>query len=120
MASRAAGVLEVPGVGRCDRQVGRVSLRVHGLCHDGLVREVPDLLLLKVGSVVSGQGPEFESRNGPSALEVELVGDDLDVLAGLRVGQGVEQFIATEAIAIRVTSCEEISESTQEVRIRGR
>ena len=27
---------------------------------------------------------------------------------------------AAEAIAIRVTSCEEISESTQEVRIRGR
>ena len=73
MASRAAGVLQVPGVGRCDRQVGRVSLRVHGLCNDGLVREVPDLLLPKVGSVVSGQVPEFESRNGPSALEVELV-----------------------------------------------
>ena len=81
----------LPSADDFDREVGRVSLRVYGLRHDVAGDEALDLVVPQVGSVVSGDAPEFDSRNDPSVLEIQFVGDDRDVGAGLRFGVGAFQ-----------------------------
>ena len=76
-------------MGRFDREVGRVSLRVYGLRDDVAVDEALDPVVPHVRAVVSGHVPEFESRNDPSVLEIEFVGDERDLGAGPRSGEEV-------------------------------
>ena len=84
--SRPVGVVGVAGERRFDREVGRLSLCVYGLGDDDAGNEALDLIGLQVSSVLSGDAPAFDSRNDPLVLEIQFVGDERDVGAGLRFG----------------------------------
>ena len=56
-----------------------------------LATKLLNLVVPQVGSVFSGEAPELDSGDDPSVLEIEFVGDDRDVGAGLRLGVGAFQ-----------------------------